>query len=106
MGSFFKPFTKAAEATGEAFDPAPFMVKGQRVSCPVCGRREFVRSQGGPLTKPLFSRMRAPWLRLDASTTTLICTHCVLVLEFGQTPERVEVSLEDLKGGGGLQGRK
>jgi hypothetical protein len=99
MGRFFKRVLNAAEAAGEAFDPSPFRVRGENVACPVCGRGEFLRSHGGELPKPLFGSVRVPWLKLDPGITTLICTHCVHVLHFGRTPERVDVAQEEMDDG-------
>ena len=95
MGRFLKRVLNGAEAAGEAFDPAPFRVKGEKVACPVCGRGKFVRSFGGILPKPLFSSTRVPWLKLDQEVTILICVHCVHVLNFGRTPERVDLDQEE-----------
>jgi len=77
---------------GEAFDPAPFLAKGEKVLCPVCGGDEFLRSPGDVLHRPLFLSTSAPWVKIDRETTTLICTHCVHILHFGYPPERAKVS--------------
>jgi len=98
MRSPFKRLRKAAEAAVEVFDPAPFLVRGELVICPVCKGDEFLRSSGGILHRPLFMTLRAPWLKIDRETTTLICTHCVHILHFGQPPERVGVDPQGTRG--------
>ena len=98
MRSPFKHLRRAAKAAGEVLDPAPFLVRGELVICPVCGKNEFLPSSGGMLRRPIFMTLRAPWLKIDRETTTLICTHCVHILHFGQPPERVGADEGEARG--------
>ncbi len=98
MRSPFKRLKRAAKAAGEVFDPAPFLVRGELVICPVCKGDEFLRSSGGILHRPMFMTFRAPWLKIDRETSTLICTHCVHILHFGYPPERVGVDQREVRG--------
>ncbi|NNM05130.1 MAG: hypothetical protein HKO65_08520 [Gemmatimonadetes bacterium] len=88
----FKRFKKAAKAVGEALEPSPFVVKGEKVVCPICGGDEFLSSPGSILQRPLFLSFTAPWVKIDRESTTLFCTHCVHLLHFGRPPERAQFS--------------
>ena len=88
MPSPFRRFRKAAKAAGEALEPSPFVVMGEKVVCPICGGDEFLSTPGSVLQRPLFLSFTAPWLKIDRESTTLICTHCVHILHFGRPPER------------------
>ena len=88
MPSPFKRFKRAAKAAGEALEPSQFLVKGEKVVCPICGGDEFLSSPGSTLLRPLFLSFTAPWLKIDRESTTLYCTHCVHLLHFGRPTER------------------
>lgn len=89
MGSLFRRIGRAVRASVESFGSQRYSIKGSLVRCPVCGGDEFVRTSGGPVSKPLLLRFNAPWLKLDSQSTHLICAHCTHILQFGTTPKPV-----------------
>ncbi len=90
MAGWLRRLKRATSAVEETFEPGFFQIRGEDLLCPVCTRREFVRSSGQVIQKPLFTGWVNPWLKLDTQATVLICVHCFHVLDFARTPERVK----------------
>lgn len=86
----FRHFRRAVRASIESFGTQSFAIKGELVRCPVCSEDEFVRTSGGPVSRPLLLRFNAPWLKLDRQSTVLICAHCTHIMHFGTAPTVVE----------------
>ena len=87
----FMRLRSAVKAAESALEPSRFMMMGELVVCPVCGKDEFLASPGTVLQRPLFLSITAPWVKIDRQSTTLICTHCMHILHFGRPPERAKV---------------
>ena len=88
--SFLSRLGRAAKAAVDYHGATQYQVRGQAVVCPICGGDEFVMVADREVRKPLFSSRNVPWLELDRISTTLICTHCSHLLQFGRAPERTD----------------
>ncbi len=88
--SFFSRLNRAVKAALDYPGAARYQVRGETVACPVCGGTEFAMVRDRDVRRPLFSRRNLPWLKLDRSSSTLICTHCSHLMQFARAPVRMD----------------